>query len=203
MAPIAAIAGADTMAAGASSSAKESYFVGTLTVTEHQVWSYSTSGLAEHGQRNITGHVKLELVVSGSRVVSAKATGVAVNGSMHLVEQIHPSSCDITTTHKLDSKGAFAASGSLRNLALTWPMVDHQVDVGACPGEPQGTNDFHVRWGSRGTSGLNTGDCTSKDDGAAGAVVYDSTYKPPFGIGGAGSVTTDTCKGELKKSASP
>lgn len=184
---------------GASRLAKDSHFVGTLTVSEHLVWNFSGTALAEHGQRNITGHVKLELVVSGSRVVSAKASGVAVSGSMHLVEQIHPSSCDITTTHKLDSKGTFVASGSLGNLALSWPMVDHQVDVGACPGEPKGTNDFHVRWGSGAQTGLNTGACTTKDTGAKGTVVYDSTYK----IGGIIDSTTNTCKGELKKTASP
>jgi hypothetical protein len=187
----------------ASSVAKDRHFVGTLTVTEHLVWDFSSSSLAEHGQRNITGHVKLELVVSGSRVVSDKATAVAVNGSMHLIEQIHPSSCDITTTHTLDRKGAFVASGTLANLALSWPMVDHQVDVGACPGEPKGTNDFDVRWGSGAPSGLNTGACTTKHDGAKGTVVYDSTYKPPFGTGGVGSTTTDTCKGALKKTANP
>ena len=206
MAPMAASAGtasAPRAPVGASSVAKGVHFVGTVTVTEHQVWDYSVSGLAEHGQRNITGHVTLKLVVSGSRVVSVKATAVALNGSMHLVEQIHPSSCDITTTHKLDSKGTFVASGTLGNLALSWPMVDHQVDVGACPGEPQGTNDFHVRWGSGAPSGLNTGACTTKDDGANGTVVYDSTYKPPFGTGGVGSTTTDTCKGALKKTANP
>jgi hypothetical protein len=200
---IAASVGAPAQSAGASNSAKDSYFSGTLTVTEHLVWNYSVSGLSEHGQRNITGHVKLKLVVSGSRVVSFKATAVAVNGSMHLVEKIHPSSCDIATTHTLDTKGAFVASGSLRSLALTWPMVDHQVDVGTCPGEPQGTNNFHVTWGSAGIGGLNTGDCTTKDDGAKGSVVYDSTYKPAFGAEGVGSATTATCKGKLKKTASP
>jgi hypothetical protein len=203
MTPVAVSTGAAAASLGASTSAKDSYFSGTLTVTEHQVWNYSVSWVAEHGQRNIAGHVTLKLVVSGSRVVSVKATAVALNGSMHLVEQIHPSSCDITTTHKLDSKGTFVASGTLGNLALSWPMVDHQVDVGACPGEPQGTNDFHVRWGSGAPSGLNTGACTTKDDGANGTVVYDSTYKPPFGTGGVGAATTDTCKGELKKTASP
>jgi len=184
---------------GASSVVKGVHFVGTVTVTEHQVWDYSVSWVAEHGARNITGHVKLDLVVSGSQVVSFKATDVNVNGSMHLIEQIHPSHCDITTTHKLDTTGAFLASGSLGELALSWPMVDHQVDVGPCPGEPQGTNDFHVRWGTGAPSGLATGHCTTRDSGANGVVVYDSTYKPPFGTGGVGSATTDTCKGELRK----
>ncbi len=201
MTPMAAGPGAATTPrtlVGAKSLAKRQ-FVGTVTVTEHQVWNYSSSWVAEHGQRNITGQVKLDLVVSGTKVVSFKATMVTVNGSMHLLEQIHPSHCDITTTHKLDTKGAFLASGSLSDLALSWPMVDHQVDVGPCPGEPQGTNDFQVRWGSGAPSGLATGDCTTSDNGANGIVVYDSTYKPPFGTGGVGSATTDTCKGKLKK----
>jgi len=123
--------------------------VGTLTVTEHLVWDFSSSSVAEHGQRNITGHVKLNLVVSGSHVVSFKATAVTVNGSMHLIEQIHPSHCDITTTHKLDTTGAFSASGSLGELALSWPMVDHQVDVGPCPGEPQGAPTTSMFAGAR------------------------------------------------------
>lgn len=185
----------------ASSVAKGVHFVGTLTVTEHLVWDFSSSSVAEHGQRNITGHVKLDLVVLGSRVVSFKATAVTVNGSMHLIEQIHPSRCEITTTHKLDTTGAFLASGSLGELALSWPMVDHQVDVGPCPGEPQGTNDFHVRWGTGGTGGLVTGHCTTHDKGTNGIAVYDSTYKPPFGTEGVGSVTIATCKGELKRTA--
>jgi hypothetical protein len=203
IAGIAGSAGGPTLSAGASSSSKDSYFGGTLTVTEHLVWNYSVVGLSEHGQRDITGQVKLKLVVLGSRVVSFKATRVTVNGTMHLVEKIRPSSCNITTTHTLDSKGAFVASGSLGDLALTWPMVDHQVDVGTCTGEPQGTNDFDVTWGSAGIGGLNTGDCTTKDVGAKGPVVYDSTYKPPFGTEGVGSATTATCKGELKKTARP
>ena len=107
-----------------------------------------------------------------------------------------------TPGHKL-GKGAFAVSGVLGNLGLSWPMVDHQVDTGTCPGEPQGTNNFYVRWGSWGPAGLNTGTCMTKDNGANGTVVYDSTYKPPFGYGGAGSATTDTCKGELKRTARP
>lgn len=184
---------------GASSSGKVRHFVGTVTVTEHLVWNYSSSGIAEHGQRNITGHVKLNLAVSGTKVVSFKATEVTVDGSMHLLEQIQPSRCDITTTHKLDPKRAFLASGSLGNLALSWPMVDHQVDVGPCPGEPQGTNNFYVRWGSGAPSGLDTGNCTTSDNGTNGIVVYDSTHKPPFGTEGVGSATTNTCKGELKK----
>ena len=202
MGPMAASAGtaaAPRAPVGASSVVKGVHFVGTVTVTEHQVWDYSVSWVAEHGARNITGHVKLDLVVSGSQVVSFKATDVNVNGSMRLIEQIHPSHCDITTTHKLDTTGAFLASGSLGELALSWPMVDHQVDVGPCPGEPQGTNDFHVRWGTGAPSGLATGHCTTRDSGANGVVVYDSTYKPPFGTGGVGSATTDTCKGELRK----
>jgi len=202
MAPMAASAGTAAVPrapVGASSVAKGVHFVGTVTVTEHQVWDYSASWVAEHGARNITGHVKLDLVVSGTQVVSFKATEVAVNGLMHLIEQIHPSHCDITTTHTLDTKGVFSASGSLGELALNWPMVDHQVDVGSCPGEPQGTNDFHVRWGTGAPSGLATGHCTTHDNGANGIVVYDSTYKPPFGTGGVGSKTTDTCKGELRK----
>ena len=185
----------------ASSVAKGVHFVGTLTVTEHLVWDFSSSSVAEHGQRNITGHVKLNLVVAGSQVVSFKATEVTVNGSMHLIEEIHPSHCDITTTHKLDTTRAFSASGSLGELALSWPMVDHQVDIGPCPGEPQGTNDFHVRWGTGGPGGLATGHCTTKDTGTSGIVVYDSTYKPPFGTEGLGSATTATCKGELKRTA--
>jgi len=206
MTPVAASAGmtragTPTAPVGASSVAKGRHFVGTLTVTEHLVWDYSSSSVAEHGQRNITGHVKLDLVVSGSQVVSFKATEVTVNGSMHLIEQIHPSHCDITTMHKLDTTGAFSASGSLGELALSWPMVDHQVDVGPCPGEPQGTNDFHVRWGTGAPSGLATGHCTTHDNGTNGIVVYDSTYKPPFGTEGVGSATTDTCKGELKRTA--
>jgi len=206
MTPVAAGAGmaraaTPTALVGASSVAKGRHFVGTLTVTEHQVWDYSSSWVAEHGQRNITGHVKLDLVVSGSQVVSFKATAVTVNGSMHLIEQIHPAHCDITTTHKLDTTGAFSASGSLGELALSWPMVDHQVDVGPCPGEPQGTNDFHVRWGTGAPSGLATGYCTTHDNGTNGIVVYDSTYKPPFGTGGVGSASTDTCKGKLKRTA--
>ena len=201
MTPMAVGASKAAASIGASSLAKDTHFVGTLTVTEHQVWNLSVTGLAEHGQRNITGQVKLNLVVSGTRVVSFKATAVAVSGSMHLLEQIHPASCDITTTHKLD-KGTFVASGSLGKLALSWPMVDHQVDVGTCPGEPQGTNDFHVRWGSGAPTGLNTGDCTTKDTGAKGTVVYNSTYKPPIDHVG-GSTSIDTCKGELKKTAGP
>ena len=206
MTPVAASAGmarAGTPAAPvrASSVAKGVHFVGTLTVTEHLVWDFSSSSVAEHGQRNITGHVKLNLVVSGSHVVSFKATEVTVNGSMHLIEQIHPSHCDITTTHKLDTTGAFLASGSLGELALSWPMVDHQVDVGPCPGEPQGTNDTHVRWGTGGTGGLTTGHCTTHSNGTNGIVVYDSTYKPPFGTEGVGSATTAICKGELKRTA--
>lgn len=202
MTPMAASARAATTfpaSVGASSLGKVRHFVGTVTVTEHLVWNYSSSGIAEHGQRNITGHVKLDLAVSGTNVVSFKATEVTVDGSMHLLEQIHPSHCDITTTHKLDPKGKFSASGSLGSLALSWPMVDHQVDVGPCPGEPQGTNNFSVRWGSGAPSGLATGNCTTRDNGANGIVVYDSTYKPPFGTGGVGSATTNTCKGELKR----
>ena len=206
MSPLAVSAGmaraaTPTAPVRASSVAKGRHFVGTLTVTEHLVWDFSSSSVAEHGQRNITGHVKLNLVVSGSHVVSFKATAVTVNGSMHLIEQIHPSHCDITTTHKLDTTGAFSASGSLGELALSWPMVDHQVDVGPCPGEPQGTNDFHVRWGTGGPGGLATGYCTTHDNGTNGIVVYDSTYKPPFGTEGVGSATTNTCKGELKRTA--
>jgi len=205
MTPMAASAGTAAVpvaSVGASSSAKHSHFVGTLTVTEHQVWNYSVSWVAEHGQRNITGRVKLDLVVSGSRVISFKATEVTVGGSMHLIEQIHPSRCDITTTHELDGKRTFSASGSLGHLALSWPMVDHQVDVGPCPGEPEGTNDFYVRWGSGAPSGLNTGACRTTDNGANGIVVYDSTYKPPFGSEGVGSSTIGMCKGELRKTAS-
>lgn len=200
-AAIAGSVGAPTLSAGGASSPKDRYFAGTITVTESIVWNYSVPGLSEHGQRNITGRVKLNLVVSGSRVVSFKATDVAVNGSMHLIEKIQPSSCDITTTHTLDSEGSFVASGSLAKLSLTWPMLDHQVDVGTCTGEPQGTNDFDVTWGSAGSGGLNTGDCTTKVVGAQGPVVYDSTYKPPFGSEGVGSTTTATCKGKLKESA--
>jgi len=202
MTPMAAVARTATpfmASVGASSSGKVRHFVGTVTVTEHLVWNYSSTGIAEHGQRNITGHVKLNLAVSGTKVVSFKATDVTVDGSMNLIEQIHPSRCDITTTHKLDPRGVFVASGFLGSLALSWPMVDHQVDVGTCPGEPQGTNNFYVRWGSGGPGGLDTGTCTTKDKGANGIVVYDSTYKPPFGAEGVGSATTNTCKGELKK----
>ena len=123
----------------ASSVAKGVHFVGTLTVTEHLVWDFSSSSVAEHGQRNITGHVKLDLVVLGSRVVSFKATAVTVNGSMHLIEQIHPSRCEITTTHKLDTTGGSwpaARWANLPSVGRWWTTRSTSGPVRASPRAP-------------------------------------------------------------------
>jgi len=188
----------------ASHSGKDTYFAGALTVNEHLVWNYSSSFADEHGRRNITGHVTVVLVVSRSRVVSFKATGVTLEGTMHLDEQVHPSHCQITTTSKLDSTRSFSASGTLGHLAVSWPMLYRQVDVGPCPGEPAGTTVVHALWGSTGApAGLGTGFCTTSDSGANGTVVYDSSYKPPFGTEGLGTATTGSCKGVLKRTAHP
>jgi len=173
----------------ASNVGKDRRFVGTLTMKQHTVWDASLNWVSEHGQRNIAGHVRVDLVVSGSQVVSFTATHVALKGSMRDLEKIHPSTCDINTTHRLDRTGTFSVSGSLGDLALSWPMVNHQVDVGACPGEPHGTNDFHVTWGSA---------CTTASGATHGTVAYNSHDKMPYGTAGVGSTTVYTCKGKLK-----
>ena len=174
-----------------ASSLKNRHFVGTLTVTEHRVWNYSSSSVDEHGLRNITAQAEVDLEVSPSgSIVGFHATGVSLHGSMHLLEEIHPSSCDITTSHMLNGGGSFSISGSLTNFVPGWPLENHQVDVGECPGEPSGTTDYTAQYGPTA--------CTTSDDGADGTVTYNSVDKPPFGTGGVGSATTYTCKGTLK-----
>jgi hypothetical protein len=181
--------GARTASAHATTSAANRHFVGTITLEEHRVWDYSSSFVDEHGSRTLIGTAKVDLEVDAvGSVIKSKVTGASFHGSTHLVEEIHPGSCNISDKDSLGA-GAVTVAGSVGNLATSWPWSDDQVDVGTCTGEPSGHVVRLFAW---------TPSCTSSDTGKDGAISYNSHFQPPFGTGGVGSLTTYTCKGTLR-----
>jgi len=173
---------------GARKTSGDRHFVGTLTLEEHRVWDYKSSFVDEHGVRTLTGRVKVDLTVNaGGSVVKTKLSGASLTGGTHLLEQIHPGSCSITDKASL-APGVVSVGGSLSELTTSWPWDDKQVDVGTCSGEPSGAIDRVFAW---------TPSCTTKGDGRNGSITYSSSFQPPFGTGGVGSLTTYSCHGTL------